>query len=307
MTRTIKSAAFLSSLIVAISLAGADAATSSGGAPAATNRNAANSAVDRQKKASQDDAQKTLINDAVVAISETQKASDALSKGDSTAALAALERATGKLDLLLARNPSTALLPVRVETIAVESAPADIATIKQISDRAQRAVAAKDYPLARVLLGGLQDEIRVRTYNLPLATYPQAIKDAARLIDQKKIPDASNVLTTALSTLVLVDHVFPEPTIKAQAAVQVAESLKTKDKAESLRLVDSAKQELARAEALGYAGKDDPEFSALQASVENVDKQLRTDHGLVSFDDLKSKLANFFKHQSQTGKSNTNH
>jgi hypothetical protein len=265
------------------------------------------SAVDRQKSDSQNAAEKTLISDAVTAISETQKAAVSLSKGDSAAALAALERATGKLDILLARNPSTALLPVRVETITIESAPADVASIRQIAGRAEHAVASKDYPLARVLLTGLQEEIRVRTYNLPLATYPQAIKDAARLIDEKKTTDASAILATALNTLVVVDHVFPESLIKAQAEVATAESLRATKRDESLRLVDDAKQQLVRAEALGYAGKGDPEYSALQASVDNVDKQLRESHGLVSFDDLKSKLGNFFKRQTEAAKSNSNH
>jgi hypothetical protein len=287
------------------SVAAAYAATTSQPAtkPAPAASSGSNSAVNRQKAESQDAAEKTLIGDAVIAIAETQKASNALSKGDSKTALAALERATGKLDLLLARNPSTALLPVRVETIAIESAPRDVAAIKQISDRASRAVSTKDYPLARVLLSSLQEEIRVRTYNLPLATYPQAIKDAARLIDEKKSQEASAVLATALGTLVIVDHVFPEPTIKAQAAVVAADALKGKNNTESLRLVDVAKQELNRADALGYAGKDDPEYTTLQTSVADVEKQLRANHGLVSFDDLKTKLANFFKHQSEPGKS----
>lgn len=305
MNRNIKSAALVSTLLMGASVFAAYAATTSQPAtkPAAAASSGANSAVNRQKAESQDAAEKTLIGDAVTAIAETQKASNALSKGDSKTALAALERATGKLDLLLARNPSTALLPVRVETIAIESAPRDVAAIRQISDRASRAVSTKDYPLARVLLGSLQEEIRVRTYNLPLATYPQAIKDAARLIDEKKNQEASAVLTTALGTLVIVDHVFPEPTIKAQAAVVAADALKGKNNTESVRLVDVAKEELNRADALGYAGKDDPEYTALQTSVANVEKQLRANHGLVSFDDLKTKLANFFKHQSEPGKS----
>ncbi len=311
MKRTVKSAALLSSFFIGALVTAANAApkpATTSGAPSMTETTrSTSSAVDRQKSDSQNAAEKTLISDAVTAISETQKAAVSLSKGDSAAALAALERATGKLDILLARNPSTALLPVRVETITIESAPADVASIRQIAGRAEHAVASKDYPLARVLLTGLQEEIRVRTYNLPLATYPQAIKDAARLIDEKKTTDASAILATALNTLVVVDHVFPESLIKAQAEVATAESLRATKRDESLRLVDDAKQQLVRAEALGYAGKGDPEYSALQASVDNVDKQLRESHGLVSFDDLKSKLGNFFKRQTEAAKSNSNH
>jgi len=40
------------------------------------------------------------------------------------------------------------------------------------------------------LLYSLESEIRARTYNLPLATYPLALQEAARLLDQGKNDDA---------------------------------------------------------------------------------------------------------------------
>jgi YfdX protein len=73
------------------------------------------------------------------------------------------------------------------------------------------AVGAKDYPTARVILYSLTREIRSRTFNLPLATYPDALKEAARLLDEKENQEASNVLLTALNTLVVVDKVTPLP------------------------------------------------------------------------------------------------
>jgi len=55
--------------------------------------------------------------------------------------------------------------------------------------------------------------IRVRTYNLALATYPTALKEAARLLDQKNTKEASDVLLTALNTLMVVDNVTPLPLV----------------------------------------------------------------------------------------------
>src|SRR6202011_723791 len=95
--------------------------------------------------------------------------------------LAAIERATGKINVLLARNPATAIIPVSVNVAIIDAAPHDVKLIKDHGQYASTAVAAKDYPAARVLLAALTSEIRVRTYNLPLATDPEALKAARRL------------------------------------------------------------------------------------------------------------------------------
>ena len=57
-----------------------------------------------------------LLADAQSALDETRNAIAALDKGDKQAALAALERATGKLDLVVARDRSLALAPVALVT-----------------------------------------------------------------------------------------------------------------------------------------------------------------------------------------------
>lgn len=40
-------------------------------------------------------------------------------------ALAAIEQATGKIDVLLSRNPATALIPVNVQVNVIDTAPQD--------------------------------------------------------------------------------------------------------------------------------------------------------------------------------------
>jgi hypothetical protein len=61
-----------------------------------------------------------LLQDAVSALQETQNALAALDNKDGKAATAALERATGKLEIVLARNPSLALAPVDVSVISYD-------------------------------------------------------------------------------------------------------------------------------------------------------------------------------------------
>ena len=53
-----------------------------------------------------------LLKDAQAALEETRNALAALDRNDKSAALAALERASGKLDLVVARDPHLALAPV---------------------------------------------------------------------------------------------------------------------------------------------------------------------------------------------------
>jgi hypothetical protein len=163
--------------------------------------------VEKERKQVEEEAGRSLDQDAKAAIDETQKAIDAIASDRTDLAMQAIERATGKINVLLARDPATGLIPVSVRVEVIDTAPSDTKTIKDLVRQVSTAIAAKDYPAARVVLDALTSEIRVRTYSLPLGTYLDALKEAARLVDQKKNQDASNVLLAALNTLLAVDRV----------------------------------------------------------------------------------------------------
>ena len=253
--------------------------------------------VEKERKQAEDEAGKSLDRDAIAAIAETQKAIDAIASNKSDQALAAIERATGKINILLARNPATALIPVSADVDVIDAAPHDIKLIKVLGQHA--AVVAKDYPAARVLLDALTSEIRVRTYDLPLATYPEALKAAARLLDQKKPQDANDVLLTALNTLLVVDRVTPLPLVITREAINVAKAQSQTDKAIAQTLVETAKNEVERSKELGYAPKA-PEYQALNSDISSLEKQLKgnSDAGSM-FAKLEDKLSAFVKRQSQ--------
>jgi hypothetical protein len=255
--------------------------------------------IEKERKKAEDEAGKNLDQDAMTAISETQNAIDAIASNKSDQALAAIERATGKINVLLARNPATAIIPVSVNVEVIDAAPHDLKTIKDLGQHASAAVVAKDYPAARVLLAALTSEIRVRTYNLPLATYPEALKAAARLLDQKKQQDASDVLLTALNTLLVVDRVTPLPLVIAREAINSAKAQSQNDKPVAQTLVQTAKNEVERAKELGYAPQA-PEYEDLRADISNLEKQLKgnSDAGSM-FAKLEDKLSAFMKRQSQ--------
>jgi hypothetical protein len=67
--------------------------------------------VERQRQEAEQQARNTLDQEAIDPIQETQNAVKAIAEGKNDQAIAAIERAAGKINLLVARNPSTALLP----------------------------------------------------------------------------------------------------------------------------------------------------------------------------------------------------
>src|ERR1700691_3907741 len=142
--------------------------------------------VEKERQSAQEQANQALDQDAIAAINETQNAINAISQNKKSDALAAIEAATGKINILLARNAAAALIPVASEVEVIDAAPLDEKAIKALDRGLGDAVTAKDDPAARLILYSLTSEIRIRTYNLPLATYPTALKDAARFLDQGK-------------------------------------------------------------------------------------------------------------------------
>ena len=151
--------------------------------------------IEQERKQAEDEASKNLDQEAMAAIDETQKAIDAIAANKTDQAMAAIEQATGKINILLARNPATALIPVSLEVDVIDAAPHDSKAIAEIAKNASKAMDDKNYPAARVLLYALTSEIRVRTYNLPLATYSAALQEAAHLLDQKKPPGGQQCVT----------------------------------------------------------------------------------------------------------------
>lgn len=255
--------------------------------------------ISKAKQTAEQNAQKSLDKDAIAAIASTRKAIDAINSQQNDQAIKAIEDATGKINILIARNPSNALIPVRIDVRIIDTAPEDLGKIKEIATAASWAVEAKTFPAARVLLDQLVSEIRVRTYNLPIATYPVALQEAARLLDQKKASDAATVLQTALDTLVAVDNVTPIPMVVAREAVNQAQAQEKKDKNAAQNLLKVAKNELDRARELGYAGKDQ-EYASLNNEISNLQKQLASNGDTNSiYATLKEKIDAFLNRQSK--------
>jgi hypothetical protein len=258
--------------------------------------------VESEKQVELQDAKEDVTKDAILAIQETENALQALYDGNKEEALTALEKVIGKLDILLALNPELSLIPIdaRIETLNLI---ADEATIKDIRKEAESMMAKGYLQSARGLLNQLSSEVRVNTYHLPLQTYPLAIREIARLIDQDKIDEAKLLLAQTLNTLVITTRVIPIPVLNAQFMIAKASDI-TKDvdpknlpddkKEEALDALKKAKDELKIAELMGY-GKKDREFAEIEKDIREIEGKISKDEKTVKLFDTLTKRINDFK------------
>jgi YfdX protein len=249
--------------------------------------------VGEEQKNAQNQASNSLDQDAITAIADTTKALQDIAANKTKDALADIELATGKINILLARNPATALIPVASEVAIIDTAPRDETQLKHLIEAAILAVDSKNLPVGRLILQGLMSEIRVSTTNLPLASYPEALRDAAKALDQNNTTGASDTLLTALNTLVVVEQAIPLPIIIARTAVADAEQKAKTDKATTQTLLEVARNELNRSKELGYNAVD-PEYATLDSEISNLEKQVKAGSDVTSlFARLRAELTDF--------------
>ncbi len=217
-----------------------------------------------------------LIKEAQSAVEETRKALDALTQGKKDEALASLERATGQLNIIVARDPKLAFAPVRVATI-VRDFYASPAVAKAAVNQARDFLKDGRVQQARTVVERLASEVEIQVLRIPLATYPEAIKAIVPLIDTGKIEEAKNALQTALNTLVIDRYVLPLSTLRARAMLNEAEKLADKSNRtaeENKKLhdfIEEARRELQLGEVLGYGTKED--YKPLYTELDEIQRK----------------------------------
>lgn len=225
--------------------------------------------LEAQKRAS-------LLMDAQAALEETHNALAALDRGDKASALSALERASGKLDLVISRDPKLAFAPINVTT-TVFDLYATPDTVKRVVQESKDDLSREQVQQARYLIINLASEADTHVLEIPLASYPSAIKAVAPLIDAGKTEEAEAALEAALNTLVVDTFVIPLPRVRAEALLQQAEQLSSKASRTSAddqrlhNLLNATRTQIQLAEALGYGTKDD--YKPLYAQLDEVQKK----------------------------------
>lgn len=215
---------------------------------------------------------------AIDALAHTREALTALEEERVDDALEALALTTGKLELIMARDPELALAPTDVAVIT-HDVYASKKAIEEAIEQAEEALEDGEVQAARELLAGLGSEIIISVTNLPLATYPEAIKAVTPLLDDGEIETAKRSLQAALNTLVVTEQVVPLPVLRANALLDSAEELAAKsDRSESEteeldNQLKAARNQLEMAELLGYG--DEKRYSPLYRDLQNLQKKVR--------------------------------
>ena len=244
----------------------------------------------------QQKADTTNIKQALEILAETQKAVELIAKGKNKEAEDLLAKIVGQLEVLMAKDPKLALIPVDVN-YETRDLIADIPAVYAAVESAQKAMDDGYYQLARQILNDLASEIVVKTTYLPLATYPDAIKLAVSLMSQGKKDEASAVLVNALNTLLVTDSHIPLPVLRAEEYIKAAAvAMESKDENKektAVNYLENADYQLKLAEALGY-GKRDKEYKELADAIDVLKKAIENKEETEGkFNDLKAKISAF--------------
>ncbi len=255
------------------------------------------------------DKRKEIVSEAVSTLRETQDALKLLDEGKSKEALAAVERATGKLEIVLARDPKVSLVPIDVRVVTSDIY-GSLEAIKKAKQDAEKALKEGRVQDARNLLAALVSETVISTTNIPLATYPGALKKAAKLIDENKPREAKAVLQTALDTMVVTDVVVPLPVVGARINLEKAEKLaqkKNRNQQENKELSDrvaAADTQIKYAQELGYGKKAD--FDSFHKQIQAINaKTAGGKSGTNFFDQIKTYMESMTtscQHRANGGK-----
>ncbi|HHI81533.1 MAG TPA: YfdX family protein [Rhizobiales bacterium] len=239
--------------------------------------------------------QKRAVEDAVATLQAVQKAIGALDKKDGKAAMKYLERAIGKIEVVLAIAPEMSLAPVGISSDVVDTQT----SVKEIRKITNDAIALlKDGRLqdARPLVASLASELVIHVSEIPLETYPAAIKSAVPLIQKGKLKKARDVLATAMSTIVVENHVIPLPVVRAEAYLKRAEVLaekakrSSKEEKELAGILKNARSQVELAEALGYGKAAD--FKHIYKQIAEISEKTRGGkYGKGFFDGIKKSLS----------------
>ena len=238
---------------------------------------------------------RTLIRDAIEALQETNNALGLLAAGNADQAREALARAIGKLEVVVTADPQLALAPVDVRAVVhdVAIAPAEVEAIRQQAEEALDQGRLQD---ARRLIADLASEHVISVTNIPLATYPLALRQAAALIHAGRTAEAVATLETALGTLVIERTIIPLPLLRAEALLDDARPLAEKPQRSNeendrlRRLLAAARQQIELARALGYATSADVDaFSDELTTIERRTEGQGSGTGL--FDRIKALFA----------------
>ncbi len=234
-----------------------------------------------------------IVKEAVKAVALTQKVLQDLDKGNKEQALKDLKEAIGDLEVVLSAPNAPALIPID-SSVEIVDFPGTLEDIKTGIITAKALLKENKIQEARRVLDTLRSEIVLKIINLPLASYPAALKLASKMVHEGRIDEAKNVLNDALATFVETDVITPIPLVQAINLVQEAQKIVKKDKKKAIDYLEAARLALKRAQLLGYTSESATTYKTLKASIDQLEEKIKgkkESEGL--FKELLDKLKEF--------------
>jgi hypothetical protein len=257
-------------------------------------KDAKNSAV-KDKKESAKDAVESLVLAKKVLVD--------LEKNDLKLASKDIEKALGKIELLLATGKTPKMVSVD-GSIVVKEYVGRSEDVKKSVKSVKKLLDDGKVQEARVLLNTLQSQMDITVVNLPLESYPDALKLAAKYIDQNKPEQAKEIMSVALSTFYNVTQIVPLPLVKATDLIAyVALHSKDDEKLRADELLEEAEDQLKVAELLGYVSKGEVTYKKLYSKIKDIRKEIKGENKtkklfdmlLEDIKEFKSKIFSFSK------------
>jgi len=229
----------------------------------------------------------------VAGMQQTFAALQALRVGKKEDAQKALESATQSFDAALKADPSLDLIPVdeRFQAYAfLGSADVIAARIKL----AQQLLKAHDTQTAMAALAPLKDELDITLISIPMKVYPVATKKALEALKKGKEQVALDAIAEAMNSLVVDVAIVPTPLLAAQDLILEASQLDKAKKEEAQKLLAGAKEELIRAELLGYTSRHESDYKALNTDIVAIQKEIKGKNVVAKlYETLKKDLVSF--------------
>ena len=227
----------------------------------------------------------------VAGMQNTFAALKAMQAGKKDDAKKALEAATKSFDAALKADPSLDLIPID-ERFQAFAFMGNSDVIEARLKLGQKLLKAHDTQTAIAVVSPLKDELDISVISIPMKIYPIATKKALEELNKGNEKAAFEAIGAAMNSLVVVKAIIPTPLLVAQDLIIDASKLDKSKKEEAKKLLDAAKEELKRAELLGYVSRHEPEYKLLNDDIEKVEKEIK---GKNVVEKLYETLKNDFK------------
>ncbi len=244
-----------------------------------------------------------LVKEAIESLNFAQNAVIALEHKDKKAATENLEKAIGKLEVIMAAKNAPKLLPIN-NVIRVQEFVGTAKDVEKSVKMVKDLLDAGKVQEARALIAPLASEIDITVVNLPLASYPDALKLAASYVHDGKLEKAKEVLYIALSTFTEVTEVVPIPLLESADLIAAASRVAKEDKTKALKYLEAASDALDVAEKLGYVSESTTTYKMLHDQIKAVEKEIKGKNKAEKlFEELAAKLKEFKSKIVSSGKS----